>query len=138
MKHSLLLALSCLPLAAAPADVVFINGNIYTANDRQPRAEAIAVKGDRIVFVGANSDAKSYLADGARGVDLHGQTVLPGLTDAHCHIFGVGEREMNLNLEGTRTSQLLRQLEQAFLEEGGLRERMTRARLTERAKHSRP
>jgi predicted amidohydrolase YtcJ len=40
-----------------------------------------------------------------RTIDLHGITVVPGLTDAHCHIFGVGEREMNLNLEGTRTRE---------------------------------
>ena len=38
-------------------------------------------------------------------IDLHGQTVLPGLTDAHCHIFGIGERELNLNLEGSRTRE---------------------------------
>ena len=36
-------------------------------------------------------------------VDLAGKTVVPGLTDAHCHIFGIGAREMNLNLEGTET-----------------------------------
>ncbi len=36
-------------------------------------------------------------------VDLHGHTVVPGLTDSHCHIFGIGERELTLNLEGTNT-----------------------------------
>ena len=38
-----------------------------------------------------------------RLVDLKGATVVPGLTDSHCHIFGIGEREMTLNLEGTNT-----------------------------------
>ena len=47
-------------LNAEPADTVFINGNIYTVNDRQPRAEAIAVKKGRIVFVGSNADAKTF------------------------------------------------------------------------------
>jgi hypothetical protein len=40
---------------------------------------------------------------GARRVDLGGKTVVPGLTDSHCHIFGIGERELTLNLEGTNT-----------------------------------
>ena len=94
---------SAVKLAAAPPSVVFINGNIYTANEKQPRAEAIAVAGDRITFVGKNADARKLAGEGTRIVDLRGQTVLPGLTDAHCHIFGIGEREMHLNLEGTNT-----------------------------------
>jgi predicted amidohydrolase YtcJ len=100
---SLFLALCSAALAAEPASTVFVNGNIYTINERQPRAEAIAVKGDRIVFVGSNADAKKYQTTGARTVDLAGQTVVPGLTDSHCHIFGIGERELTLNLEGTNT-----------------------------------
>jgi predicted amidohydrolase YtcJ len=83
-----------------PADVVFINGNIYTVNQKQPRAEAIAVKGDRIVFVGSNAAAKKYQGGSTRIVDLHGATVVPGMADAHYHFIGVGQREMNLNLEG--------------------------------------
>jgi predicted amidohydrolase YtcJ len=82
------------------ADLVFINGNVYTANEKQPHAEAVAVKGDRIVFVGANAAAKKYQGAKTRVVDLHGATVLPGMTDAHYHFIGVGQREMNLNLEG--------------------------------------
>src|SRR6266513_2343991 len=82
---------------------IFVNGNIYTMNERRPRAEAIAVKDDRIVFVGSNADAKKYQSAETKTVDLDGKTVVPGLTDSHCHIFGIGEREMNLNLEGAST-----------------------------------
>src|SRR2546429_357760 len=85
---------------AEPAEVVFVNGNIYTVNEKQPRAEAIAVKGDRIVFVGSNASAKRFQGGGTRVIDLHGETVVPGMTDAHYHFIGVGQREMNLNLEG--------------------------------------
>lgn len=85
---------------ADPATLVFINGNIYTANAKRPHAEAIAVKDDRIVFVGSNADAKKFQGANTRTVDLHGATVLPGMTDAHYHFIGVGQREMNLNLEG--------------------------------------
>ena len=85
----------------APADIVFKNGNVYTANDKAPQAEAIAVKGDRIVFVGTNAAAQKYVRSNTRVVDLHGNTVLPGFTDSHQHLSGVGQREMTLNLEGT-------------------------------------
>jgi predicted amidohydrolase YtcJ len=86
-----------------PADTIFINGNIYTVSERQTRAEAIAVRGDRIVFVGANADVQTFRDDRTRVVDLAGKTVVPGLTDSHCHIFGIGERELRLNLEGINT-----------------------------------
>ena len=88
-------------LNAEPVETVFVNGNIHTANDRQPHAEAIAAKGGRIVFVGSSADAAKYRTGAVRTVDLQGRTVVPGMTDAHCHIFGIGAREMNLNLEGT-------------------------------------
>jgi predicted amidohydrolase YtcJ len=82
-------------------NLLLLNGNVYTVNEKAPRAEAIAVKGDRIVFVGSNQDARKFHA--ARTIDLAGKTVVPGLTDSHCHTFGVGERELTLNLEGTST-----------------------------------
>lgn len=87
-------------LNAETAETVFINGNIHTGNEHAPHAEAIAVKAGRIVFVGSNADAKTFQKAAARVVDLAGETVVPGLTDSHCHIFGIGERELNLNLEG--------------------------------------
>jgi predicted amidohydrolase YtcJ len=98
-----LLLLSVAPLQprVAPADIVFKNGNVYTANDKAPQARAIAVKADRIVFVGTNEAAQKYVGASTRVVDLHGRTVLPGFTDSHQHLSGVGQREMTLNLEGT-------------------------------------
>ncbi len=100
---TLTLASLCLVSArtsAEQADAVFLNGNIYTVNDRAPRAQAVAVKNGKIIFVGSNSDAKAYQGRGTRVVDLGGNTVVPGLTDAHYHLAGVGAREMTLNLEG--------------------------------------
>jgi len=98
----LLLALTTAPRSVqSPADIVFRNGNVYTANDKAPRAQAIAVKGDRIVFVGSNEAAQKFVGTSTRVVDLKGNTVLPGFTDSHQHLSGVGQREMTLNLEGT-------------------------------------
>lgn len=88
-----------------PADLIFINANVYTANEKQPHVEAIAVKGDRIVFTGSNAEVKKYRGALTRVVDLHGATVVPGMTDAHHHLEGVGFREMTLNLEGITNLQ---------------------------------
>ena len=78
----------------SPADLVFKNGNIYTVNERQPRAEAVAVKGDRIIFVGSNREAQNYVGKNTRVIDLNGRTMVPGMTDAHHHLSGVGFCEM--------------------------------------------
>ena len=83
------------------ADIVFKNGNIYTVNDDQPKAEAVAAKYGRIVFVGSNAESKKFEGKGVKVIDLKGATVVPGLVDSHYHFSGVGFREMNLNLEGT-------------------------------------
>ena len=104
----LLLTVLILPAGSSnqeAADVIFVNGNVYTANDRQPKAEAIAVKGERIVFVGSSSAARALAGKNTRVVDLGGKTVLPGMTDSHYHLIGVGERELTLNLEGITNLQ---------------------------------
>ena len=103
----LLLFLAALPVklansqsSAVPADLVLKNGIVYTVNDQQPTAEAVAIKGPLIVYVGSNRDVKKYEGPGTKVVDLKGAAVFPGFTDAHYHLSGVGQREMTLNLEG--------------------------------------
>jgi predicted amidohydrolase YtcJ len=98
---ALLVSFVSLQSTVTPADIVFKNGNVYTASNKTPQAEAIAVKADRIVFVGSNADAQKYVGPNTRVVDLKGNTVLPGFTDSHQHLAGVGQREMTLNLEGS-------------------------------------
>jgi predicted amidohydrolase YtcJ len=105
LPASLLVALAMTAVRAETADTIFLNGNIYTVNEKQPHAEAIAIKTDRIAFVGSNSEAEKFRGDHTRVIDLRGRAVFPGFTDSHCHIFGIGERELNLNLEGTNTLQ---------------------------------
>ena len=86
-----------------PADLVFRNARVYTANDKSPRAEAVAVKADKIIYVGKNDGADRLVGPATKVIDLKGATLLPGLSDAHMHLSGVGAREMTLNLEGTNT-----------------------------------
>ncbi len=86
MRLTLLLVIALL-LGLAPvtpvqqsdiADLVFKNGYVYTVDAKQPRAQAIGVIKDRIVFVGSNADAQKYVGPKTRVVDLKGSTVLPG------------------------------------------------------------
>jgi len=102
----LLLALLLAPLAFAqnqPATLVLRNANIYTSDDSTPRAEAVAIQNDKIVFVGTDAEAQQYISPGTKVLDLKGATVLPGLTDSHYHFMGVGIRELTFNLEGTKS-----------------------------------
>jgi predicted amidohydrolase YtcJ len=96
---------ACTP-AVRPADVVIRNGTIYTASDKQPKAEAIAVAGGRILFVGSTADVAAYIGQDTKIIDLQGNTATPGLTDSHYHLTGVGQRERTLNLENTKNTSV--------------------------------
>lgn len=105
------------PTVQSAADIVFKNGNVYTANDKGPNAQAIAVKDDRIVFVGTDAEVQKFVGANTRVVDLHGNTVLPGFTDSHQHLSGVGFREMTLNLEGSSSLEDLQARVKARVEQ---------------------
>lgn len=82
------------------ADLVINNTKIYTSNEDQWTAEAVAVKDDKIIFVGSNSDVSDFIGDSTKVLDMDGNTVFPGLIDAHVHIKWIGQRELGLNLQG--------------------------------------
>lgn len=80
---------SCMGAKAAPEktiDQYFENGVIYTVDDNDTVAEALAVKDGKIVFVGSSEEGKSYRDEAEEVVDLKGQMLLPGFTDAHIHM----------------------------------------------------
>ncbi|KAB3539066.1 amidohydrolase [Alkaliphilus pronyensis] len=67
-------------------NTIYINGNIITMDDEQPKAEAIYVKGDSFYRVGSVKEVMSYSDDNTRVIDLKNQTVLPGMNDSHMHL----------------------------------------------------
>jgi predicted amidohydrolase YtcJ len=81
------------------ADLVLTGGNVLTMCSSQPRAEAVAVKEDRIVEVGANEAIRRWIGDGTRVIDLQGRTVVPGLTDSHIHVGDFGKFLMWVDLK---------------------------------------
>ena len=72
------------------ADLILTNGKIITVDDRFTIAQAIAVRGDRIVAVGSNQQITAMAAPGARRIDLRGRSVVPGLIDNHMHLLRAG------------------------------------------------
>ena len=89
--------------ACEKADLVLHNTTIYTANDAQWTAEAMASLDGKIVFVGANEAAKKYMCGKAKIFDMTGNTVFAGFTDGHQHLEGVGKRTKTLSLFGLPT-----------------------------------
>ena len=67
------------------ADTVLKNGSVYTVNEKQKWAEAVAVKDSGIVFVGDNEAAENYIGTATRVIDLQQKMVLPGFIDSHAH-----------------------------------------------------
>jgi predicted amidohydrolase YtcJ len=101
-RAAIFVALSALTIAASAQDwsTAFVNGNIYTGNPAHPHATSIFVNNGRIVAIDAPLGSPRPTQ---HVIDLHGATAVPGLTDAHCHLGEVGEREVTLNLEGTQS-----------------------------------
>ena len=66
-------------------DQILFNGNIYTVNLAQPKAEAIALFGSRILAVGTNDTIRALATSSTQRIDLQGKTVTPGFIDAHSH-----------------------------------------------------
>lgn len=80
------------------ADLVLTNGKIITLDDAQPEAEAIAIKGDRILFVGARDQLDQWTNDETTVIDLRGQTAVPGLIEGHAHLLEIGRAKQILDL----------------------------------------
>ena len=67
------------------ADIVFQNGVVYTVDQQRSLAEAVAVKGKDIIFVGSNSDTAEFIGPQTEVIDLGGKMLLPGFIDSHAH-----------------------------------------------------
>ncbi len=80
------------------ADQILINGNIWTGDPAQPAAEAVALRGDRILLVGSNAEVKKAAGPGARIIDVKGALVLPGFIDSHVHFMSGGSSLLSLQL----------------------------------------
>jgi predicted amidohydrolase YtcJ len=111
----LILALS-LTTYAASADYIFTGGKIYTMNDKQPVADALAIKGNKIIYVGDTAGDKKLAGEGTKQVDLKGRVLLPGFISAHDHLIASNWTNMGVNLFDARNKDEALNLIKEFAE----------------------
>ena len=80
------------------ADLVIKNGNIYTVDEANPKAEAVAVSGGVIMALGDNQAIDPWIGENTEVIDLQGKTMTPGLIEGHGHFLGMGQAKLNLEL----------------------------------------
>lgn len=86
-----------------PADQVFLNGIVYTVDEANPKAEAVAVKDGMILAVGTSAEIQAFVGDATEVVDLQGKTLTPGLIESHAHLMGIGYNKLELDLMYVKT-----------------------------------
>jgi len=106
MKYSLKVLITILVLNSSfgckkNVDLIIYNANIYTVDDNFNVAEAVAIKNGLFFDIGENDILKKY--NTKESLDLNGSTVLPGLIDAHCHFYGLGLNQQEIDLVGTKS-----------------------------------
>jgi predicted amidohydrolase YtcJ len=84
------------------ADAVIVHGKIYTQNLKQPWAEAVAIRGGRIVAVGSDAEIAKLQSQNTQVIDAKGRLVLPGFTDCHIHFIDGSFSLGRVNLEGAK------------------------------------
>lgn len=93
------------PLASGikPADIILLNARVVTMDDAKPEAEAVAILGDTIEYVGSTADMMRFTGKSTQVIDLAGAFVMPGFIEGHGHFTGIGEAKLGLELMPTRS-----------------------------------
>jgi predicted amidohydrolase YtcJ len=100
-----LLAASGFAQRKPTADLIVMNANIWTVDARQPRAEAVAVLGERIVAVGSNTEVEQWRGPQTHVIDAEGKRVVPGFNDAHVHFISGGMQLDAVQLKDATSAQ---------------------------------
>lgn len=98
----LVLLISCGP-KPEPADWLVTEARVYTVNPAQPWAEAVAIKGDKIVFVGSAREARKFAGKQTKIIEAKGKLLLPGIQDSHVHFLSGSLNLTRVDLSGTRS-----------------------------------
>ena len=101
-------------IAAEPPDLVLVNGKVVTVDDRFTIAQAVAIKGSRIVATGSTAAIRKLAGPNTKVIDARGRTVIPGLIDNHAHFVRVAEKwHSEMRLDGvTSRAQAIKMLQQ--------------------------
>jgi len=94
---AVLIVSACGP-SVEPATMVLQHGKVVTLDDAMPEAQAVAIRGDRIVAVGTDEAIAPYVGEGTEVIDLAGQLAIPGFIESHGHFTGIGQAKLGLDL----------------------------------------
>src|SRR5512132_2659925 len=86
-----------------PAELIVSGGTVWTGTRAHPLAQAVAVRGSRIVFVGSNESVLRFKGPATRHIQLHGELVVPGFTDSHTHFISGGFSLGSVDLRPARS-----------------------------------
>ena len=98
------------------AGIIIMNARIFTSDEANPRAEAIAIKGNHIVYVGTNAEAEAFKDASTRVIDAQGHTLTPGFIDTHVHLLWGSIWMGNAQLQEVRTKEDLKKILVEFAE----------------------
>src|SRR5215472_7918302 len=119
VRRAAIIPLLILTLAAfrgnepgSPADMVIRHARVYTVDEKQPWAEAVAVRGDRIAWVGSDADAAPYISATTKVVDAGGRLLLPGFVDSHFHVLLGGDPNVLRIVNLTSLPEIQRQVKE--------------------------
>jgi len=86
-----------------PADLILVNGRVYTVDDSRPMVSGLAVRNGRILLAGSDMEVRALAGLRTRVIDVGGGTVIPGMVDAHAHLLGLGASLRNVQLAGSKS-----------------------------------
>lgn len=95
----------------------FINGKIYTVNNKQPLAEAVLIEGNKIIFVGSNEEAEKLIEESAEVIDLKGKLMLPGFIDDHVHFTSGGFYLQGIDLRQAKSTAEFRDILKNYVQQ---------------------
>lgn len=87
------------------ADLVVVNANVHTGNRSQPKVQAIAVSGNKIVAVGTDAQIKTLIGSKTKQIDAGGRTIVAGFNDAHVHFMETGAQLSSVDLRDAKTPE---------------------------------
>jgi predicted amidohydrolase YtcJ len=96
---------ACNSPATVTADLVLINGDIWTAHAEQPTVEALAIGADTLMALGSDQEMQAYVGDSTEVIDLDGKFVTPGFIDSHVHFITGGFRLSSVKLRDAATPE---------------------------------
>lgn len=99
------------------ADLLYINGNIYTVDEKKPKASCLAIKGDRLIYVGGELQTDFFVGENTKVIDLEGKSVYPGFIESHMHLDEMARNYLDIDIYRKPKAVILENVKKRVLED---------------------